>query len=84
MSTMSDQQKPSMKAPSSIPIPKSKRGLKGFWQDTLAEMKKVHWPTRPETNRLTGTVILVCVTLVALLYGLSVAADQILRIILRR
>ena len=68
---------------SSIPLPKSKRGLKGFLQDTGAELKKVHWPTRHETTSLTGVVMAVCVGSVLILWGLSVAFEQLLHIILR-
>jgi len=55
------------KARGSVPVPKSKRGLKGFYNEVIREMKKVSWPTRPETNRLTGVVLAVCVMLVTFL-----------------
>ncbi len=44
----------------SLPIPGSKRGIKGFIREVGREMKKVSWPTRAETNRLTGVVLGVC------------------------
>lgn len=69
------------KTPSRIPLPSSKRGLTGFISETLAEMRRVHWPTKPETTRLTGVVITVCVGSVLLLYGLQIAFEQILHII---
>ncbi|AIE83425.1 preprotein translocase subunit SecE [Fimbriimonas ginsengisoli] len=50
-----------------VPVPKSKRGLKGFFNEVVREMKKVSWPTRAETNRLTGVVLAVCVMLVIFL-----------------
>ena len=68
---------------STVPLPKSKRGLKGFFQETAAELKKVHWPTRRETTRLTGVVLTVCVGSVVILWGLSTAFEAILNIILR-
>lgn len=74
---------PTPQPASSIPLPKSKRGLKGFLQDTGAELKKVHWPTRQETTRLTGVVLAVCVGSVVILWGLSLAFETLLHIILR-
>jgi len=50
-----------------VPVPRSKRGLRGFLAEVQREMKKVSWPTRAETNRLTGVVLAVCILLVAYL-----------------
>jgi preprotein translocase SecE subunit len=58
-------------AKGSIAIPRSKRGVKGFFQEVKREIKKVSWPTIPETHRLTGVVLGVCFLLVAVLTGLS-------------
>ncbi len=44
-----------------------RRGPKSFFQDVIREMKKVNWPTKPETNRLTGVVLVVCTGLVIVL-----------------
>ena len=57
--------------PSSLPIPKSRRGLKGFFVEVSREMKKVSWPTRKETTRLTGIVLAVTVLSVITLTSLS-------------
>jgi preprotein translocase subunit SecE len=54
-----------------VPVPKSKRGAKGFFNEVVREMKKVSWPTRPETNRLTTVVLAVCVLLVAFLSAIG-------------
>ena len=51
----------------SIPIPKSKRGISGFFGDVRRELTKVSWPTVPETNRLTGVVLAVCLLLAVVL-----------------
>jgi preprotein translocase SecE subunit len=59
------------KARGSLPVPKSKRGLKGFYNEVVREMKKVTWPTRAETNRLTTVVLAVCLLLVTLLSALG-------------
>lgn len=55
----------------SLPVPKSKRGLKGYFSEVRREMKKVNWPSRPETMRLTGVVLGVCLLLVVVLTGLG-------------
>ncbi|MBL8088507.1 MAG: preprotein translocase subunit SecE [Chthonomonas sp.] len=85
MKTMDDkhQDQSTGKAASSLPLPTSKRGFKGFWQETMAEFKKVHWPKRSETNRLTGVVIVICLGSVLLLYGLSTAFGEIMHILLK-
>ena len=59
----------------SIPVPKSKRGVKGFFNEVTREMKKVSWPTRAETNRLTAVVLTVCAGLVVLFTSLSFLFD---------
>ena len=55
--------------PSSIPIPRSKRGFRQFWVDVIREMRKVTWPPYTETNRLTGVVLAVCALLILILTG---------------
>lgn len=55
----------------SIAVPKSKRGIKGYFAEVKREIKKVSWPTVPETHRLTGVVLGVCALLVAILTGLG-------------
>jgi preprotein translocase SecE subunit len=65
----------------SVPIPKSKRGLKGFFNEVLREMKKVSWPTKTETNRLTGVVLIVCAGLVVLFLALSYIFDTVVTLI---
>ncbi len=44
-------------------------------------MKKVSWPTRAETNRLTAVVLVVCAGLVVLFTGLSVVFDTFVSIL---
>ena len=49
-----------------LPLPKSRRGLKGFYAEVIREMKKVSWPTKSETHRLTGVVLavtIICITI---------------------
>jgi len=65
----------------SVPIPKSKRGVKGFFNEVGREMKKVSWPTRAETNRLTAVVLVVCAGLVVLFTALSVVFDTLVSLL---
>ena len=54
-----------------LPVPRSSRGVKGYFQEVRREIKKVNWPTIPETHRLTGVVLGVCALLVGILTGLG-------------
>lgn len=65
----------------SVPLPSSKRGLRGFITEVGRELKKVSWPSRAETNRLTGVVLAVCLFALGFLFLLQEAFHQILRII---
>lgn len=70
-------------APSSVPTPNIKRrGLKGFYRDVVRELKHVSWPSRQETNRLTGVVLAVCAIATVVLTVLAIGFDTILRIII--
>lgn len=51
----------------SVPVPRMKRGVKGFYKDVVREMKHVTWPKPQETTRLTGVVLAVCAMIVVLL-----------------
>ena len=37
-------------------------GIRGFYRETIAELKKVSWPTRSEAISLTRVVLIVIVT----------------------
>jgi preprotein translocase SecE subunit len=60
-----------------LPIPKSRRGAKGFFTEVQREMKKVSWPTRPETNRLTGVVLAVFIFSVNALTVMSLLFEHL-------
>jgi len=66
---------------SSIPTPKMRRGPKGFFNEVSREMKKVSWPTKAETNRLTGVVLTVCGILTVMLTVLSYACEALTNLI---
>jgi preprotein translocase subunit SecE len=65
----------------SIPLPKAKRGLKSFFTDVVRELKKVTWPTRKETNRMTGVVLAICALIVGILTLMNIVVDTVLRIL---
>lgn len=64
-----------------IPVPSSKRGFKGFFNEVGRELKKVSWPSARETNRLTGIVLAVCGLLIAVLYAMSYVAATVVNIL---
>ena len=37
-------------------------GIRGFYRETIAELRKVSWPTRSEAIHLTRVVLIVIVT----------------------
>jgi preprotein translocase subunit SecE len=61
--------------PATIALPKSKRGTKGFFAEVKREIKKVNWPTKEETTRLTGVVLTVCGLVILILMGLNYFFD---------
>ena len=65
------------KPQSGLPMPKSNRGLKGYFQEVRREVKKVNWPTIPETHRLTGVVLGVCALLVVILTSLGYVFEHV-------
>lgn len=68
-------------APTSIALPKSRRGFKQYWVDVIREMKKVTWPPHTETNRLTGVVLAVCVLLVLILTGFHLVFETLVHLL---
>jgi len=70
------------KAAGNLPVPKMRRGVKGFYRDVVREMKHVTWPKPKETTRLTGVVLAVCVMIVTMLYFATLIFGQILSAII--
>jgi len=54
------------------------RILPAFVRDIFAELKKVSWPTREETTRLTAVVITVAVTMGMLLGGVDISFNWLI------
>jgi preprotein translocase SecE subunit len=69
------------KGPASIATPKFKRGMKGFLTETKREMKKVNWPSKKETNRLTFVVMSLVVGLALMLSAMGYVADTLITLI---
>lgn len=70
------------KAAGNLPVPKMRRGVKGFYRDVVREMKHVTWPKPNETTRLTGVVLAVCVMIVAMLYFATYIFGKVLTAII--
>lgn len=71
------------KTPTSVPLPKARRGLRSFINDVTREMRQVTWPKRSEVNRLTGVVIVVCFGTTMILLILSIIFEKLFEIIFR-
>lgn len=70
------------KPASNLPVPKMRRGVKGFYRDVVREMKHVTWPKPQETSRLTGVVLAVCVMIVTMLYFATFIFGEVLKAII--
>jgi preprotein translocase subunit SecE len=56
------------------PVP---RGIRKFFGDIISELKKVTWPTREETTRLTVAVVAVAVTIGLVLGGVDIGLNWV-------
>ena len=56
------------------PVP---RAVRKFFGDIISELKKVSWPTREETTRLTVAVVVVSVTIGLLLGGVDISFNWV-------
>ncbi len=61
---------------------KQTRGIRKFYRETTAELKKVSWPTRSEAIHLTRVVLIVIFVMGALLGMLDYAFTQLFGLIL--
>jgi preprotein translocase subunit SecE len=55
-----------------------------FYRETMAELRKVVWPTREQAINLTIIVVVVVVAMSIFLGGIDVILTQILRFLLER
>ena len=61
---------------------KAPNAIQLFVRETVGELRKVTWPTRPEAMRLTGLVLLVMVVVGALLALVESLAQSLLKLLL--
>ncbi|MEJ2412731.1 MAG: preprotein translocase subunit SecE [Anaerolineales bacterium] len=61
---------------------KQSRGIQKFYRETMAELKKVSWPTREEAINLTRVVIIVIFAMGAFLGLLDFLFSQLFGLIL--
>ena len=54
-----------------------------FIKEVITELKKVTWPTREETIKLTGMVIIMSVLVGAFIGGLDIILVKIVSIVLK-
>ena len=59
-----------------VPTPRSRRGVKGFFAEVGREMRKVSWPSRHETLRLSGVVLALCIMVTVYLSVLGYVFDM--------
>jgi preprotein translocase SecE subunit len=64
-----------------LPLPKSRRGIKGFINEVVRELKKVSCPPKHETNRLTGVVMAVTLIFIIILTGFSLIAQTLVNLL---
>ena len=61
---------------------KQQKGIRKFYRETIAELKKVSWPTRDEAIHLTKVVIIVIFAMGAFLGILDYVFTQLFGLIL--
>lgn len=54
----------------------------GYFRETVAELRKVTWPTRREAMQLTGLVIVVMIIVGLILFAADLSASGLLRLLL--
>lgn len=83
--TEKDKERAHPQTAASVAVPNiKKRGFKGFLRDVQREMRHVTWPTRAETNRLSGVVLAVCALAIVILTALSLLFQTLFDLLLRR
>lgn len=66
-----------------LPTPKTQADRLRFGRETIAELRKVAWPTRPEVVNLTIIVILVSAVVGLMLGGVDWLFASIIELVLR-
>jgi len=63
-------------------VKKKENVIQRYIRETSGELRKVSWPTWPEARRLTGLVLLVMVVVGIFLWGVDLAAEKLLNLVL--
>jgi preprotein translocase subunit SecE len=63
-------------------VPKEPNAIQRYARETVGELRKVHWPTREETLKMTGVVIAVLVVMSTFLGLLDVLLARLFGLIL--
>ncbi len=61
-------------------MPSMRKGVGQFLKEVGIEMRKVIWPTRAETMRLTSAVLFVCVLFVLYLYIAGIIVETVIHL----
>ncbi len=62
--------------------PKQPSALAKWWRETIGELRKVSWPTIPETRRLTVIVLIVMLAMSLLLGSLDYLFSRLISLLL--
>lgn len=57
--------------------------IKSFFRSCIGEIKKITWPTVPQTTKNFGIVVLVIVVATLLIYGLDRGLYALLNLVMR-
>lgn len=57
--------------------------IKSFFQESVQELKRVDWPTRQETTRLTIIVIIISLAVAIFLGALDFAFTRLLQLFIK-
>ncbi len=61
--------------------PKQPNAISKWWRETIGELRKVSWPTIPETRRLTIIVLIVMFVMSAVLGALDFLFSKVISLL---
>jgi len=63
-------------------VRKSENAVQRYVRETTGELRKVNWPTWPESRRLTGLVLLVMLVVGIFLAGIDYLSGALINLVL--
>ena len=63
-------------------VRKSENAVQRYIRETTGELRKVNWPTWPESRRLTGLVLLVMLVVGLFLWGMDSLSGVLINLVL--